>query len=184
MLVSADVLYLKTYKQIVYSWIYVSWKRNYDVFHYLAVPWRPSWISHPRYRQIFLEHGILFIYIPIYDTKKIDAFFIRVTIFLLSVIFEKNGFLTFYTSFCKRHNSLKNWLINVKFVMYMYFDLLNNFCSLGHPKKLIVSMVVSLDLISWRPSWIFGGHFEIFRWVTCIFFKEWYNGGTCQVWCL
>ena len=162
MLVSADVLYLKTYKQIVYSWKYVSWKRNYDAFHYLAVQWRPSWISHPRYRQIFWSMEFCLSIYSYMTQKKVDAFFTRVTIFLLSVIFEKNGFLTFYTSFCKRHNSLKNWLINVKFVMYMYFDLLNNFWSLGHPKKLIVSMVVSLDLISWRPSWILGEPSAIF----------------------
>ena len=75
---------------------------------------------------------------------------------LFTSYFEKTDFWCF----CKGHNSLKNQLFNLKFGKHVYIDLLNNFCYLGYSELLIVQMIVSLDRISWQPSWIFGGHFE------------------------
>ena len=73
-------------------------------------------------------------------------------------LFKKNSFLTIYIHILKGRNSVKNCSIDQIFFyrfrtfQLSFFVLWVLSLSKNHEAKM------SKNLISWRPSWIFGGH--------------------------
>ena len=114
------------------------------------------------------------------------------TIFVLWVVLKyydfmdlitKNMFFTNYITFSKGDNSLKNNRILMIFFQNIQRRVMKLFCSWSSSHLFTPEEQIGKNWFSWRPSWIFGGHFEFFFGPGCFLEKVPCKACLCQVSC-